>query len=72
MATNFAFATWTIIKMLMQNVIFTTPTNNAPQSPATPTGVRTKPIERAVKRCIFYNETHDSLDFTMNILYNKA
>lgn len=58
--------------MLMYNVIFTTPTKNLTKSPATPTDMRAKHIEWVTKCCNFYNKSHNSLDFTTDLVYNKA
>lgn len=58
--------------MLMYNVIFTTPTQSLTKGPATPTDMGTKQVEGGAKCCNFYNETHNSLDFTTGVVYNKA
>ena len=60
------------IMTVRNNVIFTTIAKDSAGMTTTPTGVGREEVEEARKCCIFYNETHNSLDFTTNILYNKA
>lgn len=58
--------------MLMYNVIFTTFTKNITEGSATPTDMGTKQVEGAAKCCNFYMKSHNPLDFTMGVVYNKA
>ena len=66
------FANGAKIRMIFDNVIFTTITNGISDVPATSTGVGNKQVQKARHCCIFYNKTHISLDFTIRVEYNKA
>ena len=57
---------------VMHDVIFTTLAKRFTKSPTTPTRVGRKQVQKARKCCIFYNKSHNSLDFTTKVLYNKA
>lgn len=58
--------------MLMYNVIFTTPAKDFTEGSATPTDMGAKHVEGGAKCCNFYNKSHNSLDFTTDLVYNKA
>lgn len=60
------------IMTVRNNVIFTTIAKDSAGMTTTPTGVGREEVEEARKCCIFYNKTHISLDFTMEVVYNKA
>ena len=65
-------AVWANGLMMVFDVIFTTIAQNATNLAATPTGVGYKKVKKARERCVFYIIWHDSLDFTMIFIYNKA
>ena len=53
-------------------VIFTTFAQCGTEATATPTGVGYEQVHEAYECCIIYNIWHNSLDFSMEMLYNKA
>ena len=58
--------------MFGNDVIFTAVAKCSSDTPTTPTRVGCDEVKKAGKCCIFYNICHDSLDFTTDLLYNKA
>ena len=62
----------TVITMIFDNVFFTTIAKWPPQRTTTPTRVGGEEVYEADKCCVFYNIWHDSLDFTIELIYNKA
>ena len=49
-------------------MIFTTVTKWGADFTATPTRVGSEKVKEAGECCIFYNETHNTLDFTVKMI----
>ncbi len=63
---------WANIYMFFYHVFFTTVAKDVSQLSTTPTRVGCKQVQWVQYCCNFYNIWHNSLDFTINVMYNKA